>query len=474
VGQARIILVDVTETSREVLVRRLSAQGYLVEAAPDPVAAADLALSSPPAAVIADLWMPSISGVQLCRLLRTEPATADVPVILRGDNDDPRSRFWAERAGAVGYVRKGRMGDLVRMLSKAVADNAAGDGFFMQLGGGVGDIRDRIARYLDAALFESVVAAEVRSLSASDSFERLFDRFAQFLSQVISYRWLALMTSAPNHFALHHHPRTAEAAEAEARRALEVRPGTELLRISDDDPCAEPAGPEIIVCSVPFGGSELGKLALAPSPACEADTPHLVALVARELGGPVRMAALMDEQKRLATVDALTGLKNRRAFVDQVRVEIARATRYALPLSLILLDVDHFKKVNDGHGHMAGDHVLSAVGLLLKHALRVPDIAARWGGEEFVIALPNTDIAGVKVVAERLRESVERLDLCYEGRKIPLTVSLGASDLIPGEALEALVDRADRAMYAAKAGGRNRAVVVEAEGLSAAVTSAAQ
>lgn len=141
---ARIILVDTSETSREVMVRRLTAQGYQVEAAADPVTGAELALSSPPAAVIADFWMPSISGIQLCRLLRTEPATAEVPVILRGD-DDPRNRFWSERAGAVGYVRKGRMSELVRMLAKCVVRGEPSDGFFIQLGGGAIDIRERIS-----------------------------------------------------------------------------------------------------------------------------------------------------------------------------------------------------------------------------------------------------------------------------------------------------------------------------------------
>src|SRR5260221_9024179 len=154
----RILLVDVSDESREVLVRRLSAQGYAVETAADPATGADMALSAPPAVLIADLWMPSISGVQLCRLLRAEPATAEVPVILRGAADDPRSRFWAERAGAAAYVAKGRMGELVRVLAKAVESAPKSDGFFMQLSGGSIDVRDRIARHLDAALFESVIA----------------------------------------------------------------------------------------------------------------------------------------------------------------------------------------------------------------------------------------------------------------------------------------------------------------------------
>jgi two-component system, cell cycle response regulator len=444
-----------------VLVRRLSAQGYLVEATADPTTGADLALSAPPAAVIADLWMPSISGIQLCRLLRTEPATAEVPVILRGESDDPRNRFWAERAGAVGYVRKGRMGELVRMLAKAIVRSRDADGFFIQLGGGAIDIRERIARYLDAALFESVIAAEVRSLSACGSFERLFDLFAQLLAQVIHYRWLALVTHVPRHFALHHHPLNSDTAEQQARLALDVPGDARLLRVVDEDPSAELVGPPVVVCSVPFGGTELGRLAIAPGAASERDTEQLVALVARELGGPVRIAALMDEQKLLATIDPLTALRNRRAFVEIARVEVSRCQRYELPLSLMLLDVDHFKNVNDSYGHSAGDHVLGELGALLSRQLRTCDVPARWGGEEFVIALPNTDLAGSYVLAERLRVAISELSISHEGRPIPISVSIGVAGFKPGESLEALVDCADRAMYTAKVSGRNRVVMAE-------------
>lgn len=443
------------------MVRRLSAQGYSVESAGDPLTGADMALSAPPAAVIADLWMPSISGIQLCRLLRTEPATADVPVILRGESDDPRNRFWAERAGAAGYVRKGRMGELVRVLSRAALKTPPDDGFFIQLGGGAIDIRERIARYLDAALFESVIAAEVRSLSASGSFERLFDLFSQLIGQVIHYRWLALAVHSPRQFALHHHPKNAELAERQARQALGVAEEALPLRVADEDPSSDVDGAPIVVCSVPFGGSELGRLALAPGAASERDTEHLVALVARELGGPVRIAALMDEQKRLATIDPLTGLRNRRAFVEVARVEIARCERYELPMSLMLLDVDHFKHINDERGHAAGDAVLTALGNLISRQLRTPDVPARWGGEEFVIALPNTDAAGGHVLAERLRVAVSQLTIHHEGRPIPITASIGVAGFERGESLESLVDRADRAMYTAKVSGRNRVMLAD-------------
>ena len=468
----RVILVDLSEASREVMVRRLLAQGYAVEAAPDPVTGAELALSSPPRAVIADLWMPSISGVQLCRLLRTEPATAEVPVILRGDSDDPRSRFWAERAGAAGYVRKGRMSELVRLLAKVVLPAAQDDGFFMQLGGSNIDIRDRIARYLDAALFDSVVAAEVRSLAACGSFERLFDVFSQFLSQVVRYRWLAL-ASEPGHFGLHHHPASAAQAEREARLALGISEGVAVRCVVDEDTVLEEEGPPPVVCNVPFAGARVGTLALAPSSSSEPDTGRLIQLVARELGGPVRMAALMAEQERLAAIDMLTGLRNRRAFQQQIAVEISRSTRYGVPLGLLLMDVDHFKAINDGHGHAGGDRVLSALGALLRERLRTPDIPARWGGEEFVVALPNTDLSGAGLAAERLRAAVAEATIRHGNATIPVTISIGVSALENGESLEALTERADQAMYAAKVRGRNCVVVAEPSAPLAAVARGA-
>jgi two-component system, cell cycle response regulator len=460
--KGRVILVDVADASRTVMARRLSAQGYTVEAAGDPLHAADLALSSPPSAVLADFWMPGMSGIQLCRLLRTEPATADVPVLLRGDDDDPRHRFWAERAGAFGYVRKGRMGELVRMLARAVVTSkATDDGFFIQLGGGAIDIRERVARYLDAALFESVIAAEVRALFASGSLDRLFDLFCQFLAQVISYRWVALVTHTPPRFALHHHPQNAEQAEREARAALGIAADVPVLCVVDEDPSSDVTGPATLVAPVPFGMTMLGQLALAPSVTCERDTEQLVLLVARELGGPVRIAGLMDEQERLATIDSLTSLRNRRAFFEFARAELARCQRHDLSLSLILLDLDHFKSINDTHGHGAGDQVLAALGGLLARTLRVHDVAARWGGEEFVMALTSTATEGAVIVAERVRNAVMDLRIEYAGVVLAVTASQGVAAYVPGEAIEVLIDRADRAMYRAKIEGRNRVVVAE-------------
>jgi two-component system cell cycle response regulator len=281
-----VILIDPEEQARDVLIERLRMQGYRATGFAGPIEGANVALSSPPAIVIADLWMSGISGVQLTRLLRAEPATERVPIILRGP-DSPRNRFWAERAGAAAYVVKGRMGDLVRAIERSILGEVADeDGFFTQLQDAESAIRDRIAAYLDAALFESVLAAEVRALSTCGAFDRLFDLLTQFVSQVMSYRWLALLVTRPAHLGLHAHPSTREEAEREAREVVRVPDGAKWLHIEDEDASAEPAGRPALVRPVTFGKDVLAHLAICPRTAADPNDSRILDVVARELGGP--------------------------------------------------------------------------------------------------------------------------------------------------------------------------------------------
>jgi diguanylate cyclase (GGDEF)-like protein len=208
-----------------------------------------------------------------------------------------------------------------------------------------------------------------------------------------------------------------------------------------------------------FGDREIGLFALAPRADEQKGDRLLVGTVARELGGALRMATLVEESRWMATTDALTGLLNRRAFLESTRREVARAKRYGEHLSVVLLDIDHFKQINDKRGHAAGDVVLAAVGRLLNTTLRTCDIVARWGGEEFVLVLPSTALDPAELVAERVREELAGLSIKDgNGDPIPVTASFGVAAYGGGETLEQMIDRADRAMYLAKSGGRNRVV----------------
>ncbi len=159
---------------------------------------------------------------------------------------------------------------------------------------------------------------------------------------------------------------------------------------------------------------------------------------------------------QLATRDPLTGLFNRRHFQAMADQSVAHSRRAGEAVSLVITDVDFFKRVNDAHGHDAGDKVLLEFTEVLRQVFRAQDILARWGGEEFLVLLPNTDAEGAAAAAERLRRSAEAATVPLPGELLRFTVSVGFAALRPGEPISDALARADRSLYAAKSGGRNR------------------
>lgn len=158
-----------------------------------------------------------------------------------------------------------------------------------------------------------------------------------------------------------------------------------------------------------------------------------------------------------ATVDALTGLHNRRWLESHLPRLVERHRDAGLPLSVMLLDIDHFKRFNDDFGHAAGDRVLAAVGAAVRERLRPTDLSARYGGEELVVILPGTALEGALAAAERTRAEVEGRRVVVDGRALPrVTISLGVAEVLPDEDAASLLARADVAMYRAKASGRNQ------------------
>jgi two-component system cell cycle response regulator len=171
----------------------------------------------------------------------------------------------------------------------------------------------------------------------------------------------------------------------------------------------------------------------------------------------VSQAALAE----LATTDSLTKLKNRRQFYTQAEENLTACRRYGKDMSLLLLDIDYFKKVNDTFGHHAGDEVLVKVAELLSHMVRGVDTVARFGGEEFAVLLPETNRLGAAVLGERIRAAIEREQINVDGQHIPVTVSIGITTLAAEhvESIDQLLNIADQRLYLAKNSGRNRICV---------------
>ena len=173
---------------------------------------------------------------------------------------------------------------------------------------------------------------------------------------------------------------------------------------------------------------------------------------------------LKKELEKIAMYDTLSGLLNRLSLFNRIDIEIERALRAMFPLSGIMLDIDHFKEINDNHGHQCGDLVIKEIGERLRHQLRKYDYAGRYGGEEFFIILPNTDLNQARTIGERFRRDIEKSSFNCLGENIAITVSLGIAQYRPSESREKWIDRADKAMYNAKQRGRN-CVCTEADEL---------
>jgi diguanylate cyclase (GGDEF)-like protein len=185
----------------------------------------------------------------------------------------------------------------------------------------------------------------------------------------------------------------------------------------------------------------------------------LIELMCNQASTSIANAMMHAEIERMATTDGLTGLFNHRVLQETLTRELRRSERQSVPLSLLLVDIDHFKKVNDTYGHPVGDLVLRGVARILKGEIRDIDVAARYGGEEFAVILTGTDGAGAKIFAERLRKTIMEETFTADGRTLRVTASIGIA-AVPADAKtkEELIERTDQALYQAKHQGRNRTV----------------
>jgi len=189
------------------------------------------------------------------------------------------------------------------------------------------------------------------------------------------------------------------------------------------------------------------------------DKRDMLGVIANQVAVSMQNARMYEALEEQATTDGLTGLVNHRTFQERFTTMLGRADRHELAVSLLLTDIDHFKKINDTYGHPTGDEVLRRVAAILKASARKIDIVARYGGEEFALVLEGTDRAGARQLAERIRQEVEQQSFPSSKGAFGATLSIGVASY-PDDSREKpeIIARADQSLYAAKHGGRNRTV----------------
>jgi two-component system cell cycle response regulator len=461
-AKARLLVVDDSPSIIRMTTMLLSAAGYEVDAASSGEEAFEKFFATGHDLVVSDITMGALSGVQLCRLIRNDPASAEVPVVLLTGADDPRSRFWARSAGATAYVAKEAMRHtLVPEVKRALSRNGD-EGRRPVPAPQPRSAIDRLCRVLDDLLFDAVIASEVRQLVGATDRKAFARSITELASDVATYAYLLVRLEGPKSPTYVLHARDGwPADEKQAFLAMGLPDDVDIETIATGPTGSdvEFAPGDLTTFPIQASQENLGQLAIfsGSRPLASGDR-NTLALLAQELGTVAKTQFLMEQTKLLAQTDALTQLYNRRHTSATLEAEVERSNRYATSLSVLMCDIDHFKSINDRFGHNAGDEVIRQVAKVLGASIRRIDMAGRWGGEEFVILLPSTPLDEAAVVGERIRTAIESLGPA-SGTPERITVSVGVAEHERRKNAIELVEQADKSLYRAKQLGRNRVEV---------------
>lgn len=421
-----ILIVDDTPRLRAMVRTEFEGMDVTIDEAEDGIDALKKVHERRPDLITVDVEMPRLDGHGVCRALTQHESTFGIPIIMISGQQSEAARLQALESGAVDYFVKpfppGSLRKLAQSLFEAQSENRSKRIFSID--------RDPIA------------------------VSRLDD---------------LLRKHGYQHRGFTHAEPVCETLKTEVCDLLLLDfqlPGQGSQRIVQELR-AHPLGAHSrIIATTPANG----RRELLSAFNCGADDILVKPFFMEELlARTERQFKLYKEEsalRELATIDPLTRLINRGELTRRARVEVMRAIRNKHSLGVAMLDVDHFKQVNDTYGHGRGDQVLRAVAMVSQESVRSTDVVGRYGGEEIVILLPSTTLPGIELVLERLRRRIEKLQIPTEGGTIRATVSLGAQlwghkDLTEVHELSDLVARADEAMYDAKRMGRNRVVIAQ-------------
>ncbi len=474
----RILLVDDSQTQLLMLQISLEKMGFEVINASDGLEGVSRAFADQPDLIVSDIMMPELNGYQLCRLLKNDKKTAQIPIILLTSLDQPQDRFWGIRAGADQYIVKNSdLSDLKKVIlsllkkTRRHAKPILRDESLSKKSTDWKSIRSNVNHLLDKLLFESTLSGEARQLANFIHVQDdLLSAFSALVSSLIEYSCLCLCLSDRRGRRCYLDLKqplsgkmldkmikniTARMGEHETKEVMEqvFFKGSEKT----DEQVKDPILSELVV-PLDIHNDCIGYLSFfsTKKAAFRQKSEDIIRLLAQDFSMVFQLMLLYAETRELAITDGLTQLYNKRYFLEIFEKEFERAKRSNLDLCVILMDIDHFKAVNDTYGHLQGDSILKEVAEIMRESIRKIDFPARYGGEEFIIIAPNTKMEEVLEVAERIRKFTEAHEFKGGVSPLKITLSVGVA-AIQGNlenALE-LIKMADDALYLAKDSGRN-------------------
>lgn len=434
-----------------ILTECLDGQGYAITAAADGHQALEALKDQEFALALLDLMLPGVSGLDLLSHVKTQ--TPDTEVILITGHAGLDSAVQALRLGAYDYLVKSnlRLVELQALVARALERRRLAR-----------ENRELVAHLTQAqkelAHRRTRELAQVRQIGETLVGPLTWDQLTQGLAKLIwnsfPVQLLGLAICGPlPEFPLEAFRSRPDIPDAGYQIFQEVLKG----QMAADGAAPPPAGPlpEMLWHKVAVDDVTLVAGAGRQEPFTpEEEELFRIFILQGEAG--IKNLALFERVKGLAIRDALTGLHNYRYFREMLLHEVERSRRYNTPLSLLFLDIDDFKQINDTLGHLHGDTILREVSAILKGGIRLADLLCRYGGDEFVLLMGQTPLAQAELLAERLRRLIAQSPLTQSGQGPGVTVSIGMAELTPGMSMEDLIKAADAALYRAKEAGKNR------------------
>ncbi len=452
---ARILVVDDIEANRRLLQAKLEAQYHSVVLASSGPQAIEMAQAHDPEIILLDVMMPGMDGYEVCRRLKADPVTAHIPVVMVTALSDTEDRVRGLDAGAEDFLTK-PVDDF--LLNSRVNT-------LMRYNAVTSELRKREASGLKTGAMETApdqVEGPARVFLIDDN-PRTSARIATLLRED-GHKVMTLLESGDmGNLAKE---RTDVLLVSLLSKSFDPLKLCAHFKTND----ATRAVSILLICdplerAKAVKGLEIGASDMIMAPV---DTQELLARVRTQTRRTRYVEILRERVDRgleLSVIDQLTGLYNRRYMSNQLQQYMHRAVMGSKPLSVMMLDIDHFKRINDTHGHQAGDEVLQELADRLRHNIRPMDVPCRPGGEEFLVILPETPGELAFAAAERVRKSIaaDTFNVLSETRQIAVTVSAGVASLLgPQDTMAELIARADAALYQAKSGGRNRVETIAA------------
>lgn len=470
----KILLIDDSKTQLSTLKILFKRVGFDVETAMDGIDGYQKIFEFTPDIIVSDIMMPNLNGYQFCRLVKDNPLTKDIPIVLLTILEQKIDKFWSKKSGADMFLLKSsEIQSIINVVSNLIEQKPVSNEIKEKIRKypyTKGAIQEELNQILDGALMQASVLNEFRLLASHlDDDNVMAKNLFDLLLSVLNFD-LALLIINPS-----------ENTEKDVyvgnctnidKDLLKKAVDRTIYTVFDQDTdysiktiyenWAENKTNENIfensyIHPIKYFDNVVGAICFFGSKGKEIETQKFFYTLLKEIELLITIQVLYSQNKILSLTDSLTGLYNRRYLMENLEREYDRSKRYNSELSVAMIDIDYFKKINDTYGHQAGDYILIEITKIIKRFMRKNDIIFRYGGEEVLAIMPETDKEKAMMPLERVRKFIEEREFKFKDNVIRTSVSIGVTDTkLEADTLELFIEHADKAMYQAKTLGRNR------------------